>query len=1128
MLKRVCQAKPHWWLLTLVLAFTMVSSVRAQLATGTISGTVTDETGAVVPNATLTVTNKATNVSRTGTTNAEGAYTIVALPAGDYEVKAEIKGFRTLVRAATVQAGETTAVNMPLSIGQTQEVVTVEAASAQMNYETHNIQDVIPHSTIQDLPENGRSYLQLASLEPGVSVGIGTVAQFNVLFTVSVLGAGNRTVVTVDGGNVSDNIDVGGGMSSMNFPQETVQEFQLSEVNFDLATPIAAGGAINMVTRSGTNDWHGSGYFFYRDHNMAAYPELARIPGVSSPFFARKNPGVSLGGPIKKDKLFFFFNYEYLNQTQAVAIQTTDPSFAGLQGEYPSPYHLNNITARFDYHLNDKNNFFLRYSHDGNAGFGQSLEYGDPSNWAHNTNWADQGIVGWTSSISPTVVNDLRAQYNYWNNHNLQAVSSDCSNPCTANVLPNIFTFLGGNQSPIGPNFNAPQGRNTRRYEVVEALSWQKGSHRFKFGGDFNPTSSVGYWGFCTPLCAGAFSPTYLQNTFGSAYSLLKPYLFPGIPTNFTSDAQAANLPVLNIGSSIFSGVGVGDDSTPGAYDYAQNAHFNQYRAYFQDVWKITSKFTFNYGLAWNAQTGFYPTGVPEPQYLAPILGSNNLGQVQNNTKEFQPAFGFAWSPFKDNKTVIRGGGGIYWDSTPGYYKLRSAASVDPPGSNRNTLAASAFTNDIAGPYNGSGVLVIGAGSTSTCPIPGLPCEPLPIGASLPLDALTTMTVGQFTQLVANELPAVEAVLSPTNPIRSGPFPYPNINYAKQGVEIYPEHFPLARSYQTSLGVQRELPGGIVLSADWARRQGENVSLGEIDQNLFTRYEGSTTPVPVIPLCTGTQASNPAAECSTGSITFWNDEGRAIYEGLLMKAQKRLSHRTTFLVSYAFQKGTDEVVWNNVNYAAGYGQYLPHNNLNIAGTVDLGWGFLLSLNSSIISSTPTTANVSSLILPGTVPSGSTEPLPGLTYGSLNAGTSASQLAALVSSYNTNIVGTKNAEGEAITSYLVLPKNYATGYPTISQDFRLTKTFTIKERYKFSVLAEMFNAFNISNLVPGTLSLDTSTSPLNTCAQGVAVGTTNTQGGSNIACNFGQPTQRQGQTFGSAGPRAVQLGARFTF
>ena len=250
----------------------------------------TDDSGAVIPNATVTIVNKATNGARTATTNAEGFYSAPALAAGDYEVKAELKGFKTLVRPATVQIGESTQVNMPMSLGATTEVVTVEAATAQINYESHNIQGVIPRSTIQDLPLNGRSYLQLAQLEPGVTVSTGTVAQFNVLFTVSVLGAGNRTAVTIDGGNVSDNIDVGGGMSSMNFSQDMVQEFQISEVNFDLATPIAAGGAINVVTRSGSNDWHGSAIFFYRDHNMAAYPNLQRIPAGAESILRAPQP----------------------------------------------------------------------------------------------------------------------------------------------------------------------------------------------------------------------------------------------------------------------------------------------------------------------------------------------------------------------------------------------------------------------------------------------------------------------------------------------------------------------------------------------------------------------------------------------------------------------------------------------------------------------------------------------------------------------------------------------------------------------------------------------------------------------------------------------------------------------
>ena len=303
-------------------------------------------------------------------------------------------------------------------------------------------------------------------------------------------------------------------------------------------------------------------------------------------------------------------------------------------------------------------------------------------------------------------------------------------------------------------------------------------------------------------------------------------------------------------------------------------------------------------------------------------------------------------------------------------------------------MAASAFTNLYPG------ILDFSAGGA-----------PIAVGAGLPLSHLTNMTIAQFVNLVAQELPAVAAKLSPDSPPRSGAFPFPNINQAKQGVEIYPTHFPFARSYQTSLGVQHDLGHGMVITADWARRQGIHVSLGEVDQNLYARYLGTSTPVPVIPLCTKVPDFDPTHNCSSGTITFWTPQGRAIYNGLVMRLNKRFSNRYQFNVSYAFAHASATSVWDDTNYGAGYGQYLAHHNLNFSGTVDLPWGFTLSVNSAIISSTPQTAVVNGLILPGTVPAGSTEPLPGVAYGSLGAGTSKADLAKAIDNYNNNIVGT---------------------------------------------------------------------------------------------------------------------------
>jgi hypothetical protein len=351
--------------LSILLALLGVSLI-AQAPTGTISGVVTDDTGAVIPNAPVVVTNKSTSISRTVNTNAEGSFSVPALAAGDYEVRVELKGFRTLVREANVQVGLTTTSDMRMSVGQTSEVVNVEAATAQIEYEQHSIDGVVTRQQIQGLPLNGRSFLNLASIEPGVSVNVGSTSQYNAQFSVSVLGAdAGRTSYTVDGGNIRDSIE--GTGPGMNFSQEVVQEFQLSSVNFDLSTGITAVGSVNVVTRSGGNSFHGSGYFYFRDHNMAAYPALNRNPFNPDPFFARRNPGFWIGGPILKDKLFFFFNYEYQNQASAVTFQPNFASLSSLASIAGSPYTGKTLSGRFDYRLNANHSLFARYSHDGNT-----------------------------------------------------------------------------------------------------------------------------------------------------------------------------------------------------------------------------------------------------------------------------------------------------------------------------------------------------------------------------------------------------------------------------------------------------------------------------------------------------------------------------------------------------------------------------------------------------------------------------------------------------------------------------------------------------------------------------------------------------------------------------------------
>ena len=402
--------------LSVILLFGLVLSGLAQAPVGDISGTVFDESGAVIPNAQVTITNKETGLIRNVVSNVTGQFSASALPAGQYEVKVEVSGFRTLLREAGVAVGGLTTVDMHLQVGQSKDIVTVEAVTPQVEYERHSIDGVVTRQQIQNLPLNGRSFLQLAMLEPGVTVSANSQGQYNRAFDVSILGAdSDLTRITVDGATVRDSVT---GGTQQNFSQEIVQEFQVSSVNFDLSTSLGAGGAVNVVTRSGGNDFHGSGFFFFRDHNMSAYPTLQRSPIDPDPFFARRQSGFWFGGPVKKDKLFFFTSLEHNNQKGVYAPLPNDPLFQNFSTIASSPYVGTELTERIDYRITSKHNAFVRYSHDGNNSFAPRSANELPSSWVSNVNWADSGVFSLISAFTPAVVNEFRFSMTYWSNKN--------------------------------------------------------------------------------------------------------------------------------------------------------------------------------------------------------------------------------------------------------------------------------------------------------------------------------------------------------------------------------------------------------------------------------------------------------------------------------------------------------------------------------------------------------------------------------------------------------------------------------------------------------------------------------------------------------------------------------------
>jgi carboxypeptidase family protein len=1076
--------------LSLLLFFATIQSL-AQAPVGTISGTIIDQSGAVITNASIMIRNKATGIERRVTSDNDGSFSAASLAAGEYEVTVEATGFRKYLREVTVTTGTVVMVAVKMDVGQTNEIVTVEAAgAAQINYETGSVDGVITRDKIQELPLNGRSFLQLAFLEPGVTVSPGTTSQYNSLFSVSVLGGeSNKTSITVDGGNIRNGIE---GNTGMNFSQEVIQEFQLSSNNFDLSTGITSVGAVNISSRSGSNEFHGSGYYFFRDHNMAAYPGLKRDPITPDPFFARRNPGFSLSGPIVKNRLFFFTNYEYTNQTQVFTVQPDLPSVSGLSGNFLSPYRGHLFSLRIDLKLSDKHSLFARYSHDQNKGFGPAGGSPLPSNWLQNKNFSDQSLLNVTSILKPSLVNDFRFNYTYWQNRNLFADDQTCPG-CIGLGFPNL-TLVGSSNFAVGNTTNATQGRDLRRFTFLDMLTWDKGSHRLRFGVELEHAPGTGFWGYCDPACTVAFSREAVISSIPAALRpVVLPTFFPNLPAVIRTNEDLLNLP--------FAGgvAGVGDPSQPPPYNIDKAKPNNRMRLFAQDTWRIKPRFALNYGLAWNFESTLVNRDLDKPKYLEPLYGSD-LGPTKNNYNNFSPALGFAWTLDQSNKTVVRGGAGIFWETELLWRRLQERAFIGPVGNGRVQFPHTGFRNTFPGIFRLGGI----------DPATGRPCPCLvPEGSFLPSNTLTNLTLGQFLQIYQQQIGGIQQALAPQDlndlSVRA-------INLNKSAAQLYPQEYPVQRSYQMNIGIQRDIGHDMVASVYYVRRVFINTLLGELDYNRFNRrINGVQTPV--IPRCTGgAQQADPTAQCSTGEISFWTPGGRGVYNAMLAKLDKRFSKRFLFTVSYALtgQSGINTISGDIVDlddYFASYGPQGARHILNVSALVDLPLGLRLGFISASASRGPVMPSVSNVDLDGD--GTAIEPIQGVNFNSFNRGSGKSDLERAVQLWNSNYpAGTLDARGEPIPQ-LTLPANYEFNDNFHSQDIRLTKKFTFgeKERFTLSVFGEVFNVFNIANLSGYNFTLNS---------------------GSATQVVFGQPTQRQSQVFGSGGPRALQIGGRFSF
>ena len=1049
--------------LLLVLVLGVPAPLSAQAPTGTIAGAVTDQTGALVANAVVTITNRDTGATRVVETRTDGSFSVPSLLAGSYDVLVVATGFQPVTTPVTVTTGTTTTVRLSLELSARQEAVTVTGASTAVDLVSNRVQGVVERAQIENLPLNGRSFMNLAQLQPGVTVNLGNPAQFNAQFNVSVLGGpASRTAITVDGGNVRNPVEGGPGQ---NFSQEVVQEFQISTSNFDLSTGIAAFGAINVVTRSGTNDLHGAAYFYHRDDNMSAYPSLARTTLTDEPEFSRRQGGFVLGGPIKQDRIHYFANYERTDQHGVYVVQPDLPSVAAFGTLAEAPYIGNQLSGRVDFRTGNKHQFFVRYSHDNNTNSGPFGTPVPPSNFVSNKNHVDQQLFGLTSVLTSSLVNDLRVSHMYWRNRNSPA---ECTGDVNANCIglggPEIF-YLNSVNFQLGNNFNSPQGRDLHRVPISNNTTWLKGSHQVKFGGTWEHSDAPGYWGFFDPARAYLLSPEFLANINPALPALI------GLPDRvIRTQADLMRLPV-----AAFI-LGIGDPSQPSYH--AERAKANdRYHLYVQDSWHASSRLTLNYGLGWQHETNVLNHDLAKPAYLAPIYGSD-LSPTKKNYKNFSPAVGFAYSIGNGRPTAIRGGAGIFYDTQLGWWRLGERAVVG--GSGRQFIQNAAVTNPLTG-------------------------QPF---STAYLNSLA-LNYGTFLQL----LPQLRAQQDAKYP---GTGDSPQILLSKQATALgalYPRDFPTTRAYHFNVGLQRELSDDLSVQVDLVHRKMEHGTPGgffgaSVDFNKFNAIGG-----PIIPACTAAQANDPNAQCSSGPINFWWPGATATYTGLLLKGDKRLSHRYSLSVAYALQdsKSIRDVSQNLNDFFATYGPDVSRHNLTVSGTVELPWQVQLSLLSTFQSRPPIAPTINGFSNSGTdVSSGGYTPLLGILGMGFSGYISKDELASLVQDYNARFAGTLTPAGAADVvrnqryPVVTLPTtDYDLSDVFSSQDLRVTKAVRLPGTSEIRLIAEVFNIFNVSNLTNFSYNLL-------------------------VPASFGKANQRVGQTFGSGGPRAMQIAARVSF
>jgi outer membrane receptor for ferrienterochelin and colicin len=893
----------HSFAVSFILTLLIVPTVLAQQLTGQIEGLVRDTNGAIIQGASVEARNLETGTTRSATTNDAGRFTILSLLPGNYSITVTKQGF---------EAGK--AENTPVTVGSNQQItfdlkvsgvagsVTVTEAQTVEPSKTQ-LSTTLNETAVSTTPILGRKFEDLLTLTPGVSITQGPDGD-------EINFSGNRGIfnnVSVDGGDHNNGFfgeQLGGQRAAIDITLEAVKEFQVIATGANAEFGRTAGGVITVITKSGTNEVHGSGFYFQRFEGLTANTS----DGKPLKDFHREQYGATIGGPFKQNKAFYFFAFEGIRENlerpnlsepigatpcplasptilanealingnedcQRLALINFFRASRNQEEGLPVLHKINNqaIFAKVDFNLNDANQLAVSYNFDYSKNTNQTFDvatYGNSANGVEGPSKINAIRTNLFTTVSPTKVNEAHFSYS----RELRPRFAVDSNVPADTAMGFATTFRFGFPFFLEPAVDELIWRT----QVKDNFSIVTGDHTLKLGGEWLHTlndqvfrgfftgryifdSVTGFLRYASPAAPGGFGP----NTVGCSNGT-----FVTAPATCPGGATSGGPLLLYL-----QGAGLTGPATDAAG--ASNIKNEDFALFAQDSWKIWPNFTLNYGLRWEAQ--IFPDPVVAPSQTAYGIFLNDPrfpsdGTLPNQKNQWQPRLGFAWDISKEGKSVLRASSGIYYARQN---MLSQVGSITTNGVQQQTI----FLNT---PIISSGV-----------PGPVWPNVVTPPSSVVPC--------------VAGGV--------------SNPFP------CFSGVRVFSRDYENPRIYTTNVGFEQELATDWSLYLDYTHSKGVHLTrfLNVNRNNFFAPFLGETMV--------------------TSSV------GKSAYDGFTVGMRKRFSRRYQLEWNYTYAKDKDDdsnerdpftdraFDINNLQLDYALSDRDIRHKFNFFTFIEMGWGF---------------------------------------------------------------------------------------------------------------------------------------------------------------------------------------------